>query len=131
MATSTYSRVTNLLLSGVCNLLTAANHHSTVLGAILARRQRWEQAAPIGVQALAVASGLVNSRQFDLVGVHLPAINYLVFLPLVQTLHVSVVLQIGAWRLRPTRPATVVIHGAPLATRVVARSVGILSLVTI
>lgn len=54
------------------------------------------------------------------------AINEVLLLSLVQTLHVSVVLEIGAWCLRTTRTAPVVVaHWPALATGIVSRPRGI------
>lgn len=102
-----------------------ANHHSSVI-LVLPSWKWWQKSAAIRIHPL--ATGLVNSGQFNLVRVILPTIDELVLLSLIETLYISVVLEIRAWRLGTIRTVViVVVDRSSLSTSVVSRPWNILA----
>lgn len=102
-----------------------ANHHSSVI-LVLPSWKWWQKSATIRIHPL--ATGLVNSGQFNLVRVILPTIDELVLLSLIEALYISVVLEIRAWRLGTIRTiVVVVVDRSSLSTSVVSRPRNILA----
>jgi hypothetical protein len=57
----------------------------------------WQKATAVSANpSVTIVSHISNSRQFYLIGVHLPINHKLFLLPLVKTLNITVVLEVGA-----------------------------------